>query len=164
VRGLGSVLQELGLAETDAGREALQLFATDYHPLVLFPDVQSTLRWLSQKYVLGVITNGEERLQQEKLHRLGLTPYIRNLTTSTAAGYEKPDRRIFAHALQAAGVRPWAGVFVGDRLDVDVAGAQRAGMKAIWFNHWGGQLTADSPRPDRIITRFAELPSALTRL
>ncbi len=37
-------------------------------------------------------------------------------------------------------------------------------MRAVWFNHWGGALDNDSPQPDAVIQRFAELPEALERL
>ena len=164
VRGLRQVLQELDLSETVAGREALRLFAIDYRPLVLLADVLPTLRRLSRHYRLGVITNGDEQVQRETLHHLGLAPYIHGLTTSGAVAYEKPDRRIFVHALAEMGAERGEAAFVGDRLDIDIGGAQAAGIRAIWFNHWGGRLTPDSPQPDAVINHFAELSSALSRL
>ncbi len=83
---------------------------------------------------------------------------------SAGAGYEKPDPRIFQHALSLAEVEPAEAVFVGDRLDVDVGGAKAAGMRAIWFNHWGGKLDGASPGPDAVIERFVELPGVLNAL
>jgi putative hydrolase of the HAD superfamily len=86
-----------------------------------------------------------------------LEPYIDPLVVSGDIGHQKPDPRIFQHALGLVGVAPHEAVFVGDRLDVDVAGAKAAGMRAIWFNHWGGELPAHGPTPDDIIHQFDEL-------
>jgi len=89
---------------------------------------------------------------------------FRYLIVSASAGYEKPDVRIFQDALSLAGVEPAEAVFVGDRLDVDIAGAKTAGMRAVWFNHWGGSLDGASPGPDAVIESFSELPGVLKAL
>jgi putative hydrolase of the HAD superfamily len=83
---------------------------------------------------------------------------------SNAVGYSKPDPRIFEHACTLACVKPAEAVFVGDRLDVDIAGAKAAGMRAVWFNHWGGSLDGATPGPDAVIERFGKLPGILAPL
>src|SRR2546425_9360420 len=153
VRGLRAVLDELGIAETPAGLRAMQLwsFVGCEELLHAFEGVGDTAAQLSQRYPLGVVTNwNSEAEQRNKLRHLGLEPYIRHLVVSGAVGFEKPDRRIFDLALFRAGVEASEAVYVGDRLDVDVGGAQGAGMRAVWFNHWGGRLDGSSIRPDAI--------------
>jgi len=59
VRGVAAILDELELAETPTGREALRMYVGYHKPLRLFPDVEETLRELSDKYLLGVISNAE---------------------------------------------------------------------------------------------------------
>ena len=127
-----------------------------------FEGVLETVAQLSSKYQIGVITNwNDEGEQWNKLRHLGLETYVQHVVVSGSVGYEKPDRRIFQHALTLTGVDAREAIFVGDRLDVDVAGAQAAGMKAVWFNHWGGAVDGSAIMPDVIITRFGELPAAI---
>jgi FMN phosphatase YigB (HAD superfamily) len=70
-------------------------------------------------------------------------------------GAGRPDPRIFAEALRAAGARPADAVMVGDNVAKDVEGALAAGLDAVWINR------AARPRPDgfggREIPMLAEL-------
>jgi FMN hydrolase / 5-amino-6-(5-phospho-D-ribitylamino)uracil phosphatase len=163
--GVRGVITELGLLEAAAGIEALEAVRNYYEPLCLFDGVRETLAELEKSYELGVITNWEsEDEQRRKVEHLGLDARFPYFIVSASAGFEKPDPRIFAHACSLAGVEPRDAVFVGDRLEVDVAGAKAAGMRALWFNHWGGSLDGALPAPDAVIERFAELPRVLARL
>jgi HAD superfamily hydrolase (TIGR01549 family) len=157
VRGLGRVLHDLGLEHTPEAAEVLRIFDGHHDPIQRFPTVKETVVRLHERYVLGVISNAEGWCQRRKLAHLGLEPYVACLVVSGDVGCEKPDPRIFRRALELIGVAPDEAVFVGDRLDVDVAGAKAAGMRAIWFNHWGGTLPEHGPPPDSIIRQFGEL-------
>jgi putative hydrolase of the HAD superfamily len=157
--GVRGVLEELGLLDKEAGIAALESVRHYYEPICLFDGIEETLEKLARVYQLGVITNWDsEDEQRRKLRHLGLDSSFRHCVVSASAGYEKPDPRIFEHALSLAEVEPTDAVFVGDRLDVDVGGAKAAGMQAVWFNHWGGHLDGALPAPDAVIERFAELP------
>ena len=161
--GVRGVLAELGLLDKETGAAALESVRDFYEPLCLFDGVAEVLEELSGVYALGVITNWDsENEQRRKVEHLGLHSIFRHFIVSASAGYEKPDPRIFQHALSLAEVvQPSEAVFVGDRLDVDVAGAKAAGMRAVWFNHWGGSLDGASARPDAVIERFIDLPGVL---
>jgi FMN phosphatase YigB (HAD superfamily) len=50
---------------------------------------------------------------------------------SGVLGIEKPDPRIFQAALQALRVAPEEALYVGDLYEVDVLGAQSAGIEAV---------------------------------
>jgi putative hydrolase of the HAD superfamily len=163
VRGLHAVLAELGLLDTPQGMEALSRFATSFEPLCLFPGVAETLAGLGRLYALGIISNSGT-FQHAKLVHLGLDQHFRHVIVSSEVGWEKPDPRIFQHALCEAGAAPEEAVFVGDRLDVDIAGAQAAGLRAVWFNHWGGVSAEHNPQPDATIERFELLPAVIAGL
>jgi putative hydrolase of the HAD superfamily len=160
-RGILPLLEELGLAQTAAGTDALRIFLTHFGPIRLFPDVEQTLIQLGKKYALGVISNAQEWYQRAKLVHLGLEPRIRYFVVSDSVGYEKPDPRIFRHALALAGVQPDEAVFVGDRLDIDVAGAKAVSMRAVWLNRSGDAIPDGVPRPDWVVRHFHELPVVL---
>jgi putative hydrolase of the HAD superfamily len=51
---------------------------------------------------------------------------------SDAEGINKPDAEIFHRALQRLATDACRAVFVGDHPEVDVNGARRAGLQAVW--------------------------------
>ena len=128
------------------------------------PGAEEALRAISQVYRLGVITNGLEYRQRAKFESLPIHELFDVFLTSEAAGVEKPSSEIFLLALGRAGVLPSEAAFVGDRLDVDVLGAQQAGMTAIWVDHQGRVPSGSGPEPDATFTDFGELPSILLQL
>jgi putative hydrolase of the HAD superfamily len=93
----------------------------------------STLEALRARgFVLGVVTNGREKLQQPKIDALGIRPLLSALVVSEAAGFEKPDARIFERCLDELGPVSSAW-FVGDHPRNDILGAEAAGLPAIWL-------------------------------
>jgi putative hydrolase of the HAD superfamily len=100
---------------------------------VLFPDALRTLETLRASGLkLALITNGSMRMQSRKLECLALSAIFDAVLISDAEGVSKPDPRIFHLAVERLGVRPDRALFVGDNLEVDVAGARAAGLHAIW--------------------------------
>ena len=165
-RGVSLLLQELGLEDCDAGREArgLWFFEGCSELLTLWPGETELLRRLSRDYVFGVITNGPDSIQRAKFGYLGVEDCFRVFVSSERAGVYKPDPAIFRLALEEAGVQAHEAIFVGDLLSVDVAGAKAAGLRSVWLNHEGAALRPDDPQPDAVISRFEGLPSALEKL
>jgi len=93
-------------------------------------DTLAELRASGRK--LALVTNGPVAWQSRKLHTLGLGHYFDEVLISEAEGIAKPDSRIFARAVERLGVAPADAMFVGDHPDIDVAGAQDAGLVAVW--------------------------------
>ena len=83
---------------------------------------------------IAIVTNNLLQEQQDKLAHCGLAPLVDVLIASEDVGVSKPDPRIFRIALDRAGVEPSEAVMVGDAWENDVAGARRAGIRAVWFN------------------------------
>jgi HAD superfamily hydrolase (TIGR01549 family) len=80
---------------------------------------------------VAVLSNSEGRLA-ELLAEIGLADAFAAVIDSGRVGIEKPDRRIFDHALEVLGAsRP--GIHIGDSWPADIAGALGAGWRAIWF-------------------------------
>ena len=79
----------------------------------------------------------------------------------------KPDRAFFEQALHSIGVAADEAVMVGDDIENDVGGAQRAGMRGILV--CTGKHSADSPllegvQPDAILPSIVDLPEWLGAL
>ena len=87
---------------------------------------------------VGIITNGVEAIQNQRIAKSGLRDAISFVATSEASGYAKPDVRFFEYAAQMA--RPFVkeeAIIIGDRLDADILGANRYGIESCWFNPEG---------------------------
>jgi HAD superfamily hydrolase (TIGR01549 family) len=107
------------------------------------PEMVALARELGERGVsVAVLSNSEGRLR-ELLEEIGIVDAFDAVIDSGRVGIEKPDRRIFDHALEMLGAtRP--GVHIGDSWPADVVGALGAGWRAIWFGH---RATAvDDPR------------------
>jgi len=112
----------------------------------LYPEALETLRGIRERgYRTGLISNWDERLP-ELISGLGLMDHLDPVVVSCVAGFEKPDPRIFRHALSRAGVDAGRALMVGDDEEADIAGARAVGMHAIRIDHDGnepgdGQIT-----------------------
>jgi len=82
---------------------------------------------------LGIVTNGEVQFQAPKITRLAIGRYLSTVVISEAVQVQKPDPRIFAHALAAIGCTAGHTWFVGDHPINDVLGAAAVGLRPIWL-------------------------------
>lgn len=158
-RILCHALEQAGYPQGEArelAEQAFQVFLEARHAIQLFPEVHPTLELLANHYTLGVITNGNADVR-----RLGLADYFRFALCAEELGIGKPDPRPFCEALKRAGIAAEHAVHIGDHPSDDIGGAQRAGMRAIWFNPAGEPWQQDGTRPDAVIGNLAELPMLL---
>jgi HAD superfamily hydrolase (TIGR01549 family) len=122
------------------------------------PGCRPVLRELRERYRLGVVTNGIDRVQRARLRASGLEPFFETVVTSQSCGFAKPDPRILHTALDAMQVAPRHAVYVGDDAATDGAAAARAGVGFVWMDRGrpvGGR------RPRRRVTSLAELAALL---
>lgn len=118
----------------------------------VYPEVPGVLAALARRGVrLGVVSNWDHRLPG-LLADLGIASFFGTLTYSGKVGVEKPDRRIFRHALAELGADPAAALHVGDGRLEDVEGAVAAGMRALHLtrNTGGGDLRDLADLPDLV--------------
>jgi len=125
--------------------------------LVLYDDVLPTLTELKDKgLTLGLISNIDRDITP-LMDELGLSALLQVVVTSQDAGVTKPHPEIFREASRRAGVKADEAVFVGDQYQIDVVGAEQAGMKGILLDRGGyfAEVIA-SPRI-RSLTEIADL-------
>jgi putative hydrolase of the HAD superfamily len=115
--------------------------------LVLFDDVAPALSDLkSRGLTLGLISNVEKDMTAT-LNELGLPSWLDIVVTSQDSGFNKPQPEIFQEALRQARVQPSEALYVGDQYQVDVIGANRAGMKGVLLDRGGYyEEITDCPR------------------
>lgn len=110
-------------------------------------------------YQLGIVSNTvmPGAAIDDYLEREGLLSYFPVRVYSSEVGYMKPNRRIFQLALDRLDIAPENTFFVGDRLDNDVRGASRLGMKTILIRHRPGKRRG-WVRPDYVVHSLPEIP------
>lgn len=79
---------------------------------------------------VGVVSNSEGRLQSV-FERVGLLPCFEVVVDSHLEGVAKPDPRIFEIALARIGIRASRAIYAGDLPEIDLVGAEAAGMHAV---------------------------------
>lgn len=95
--------------------------------------VVETLTTLREEGIrLGIITNGVERVQNAAIDAIGVRAFMEVILISETEGVRKPDSAIFRRATERLGLRPEQCWFVGDHPEVDVEGAEHAGLKGVW--------------------------------
>jgi FMN phosphatase YigB (HAD superfamily) len=165
----GFCYARLGLDPATVPRE-LTVRLIDLHAGALagvaepLPGRHDLLEWLTGRYRLGLVSNFD---YSPTVHRILEAGAIRDrfdvLVVSDAVGWRKPSPRIFQAAFEGLGVGAAECLFVGDRPDIDVAGAKGVGMDAAWLNPEGLALPDGLPGPDFTLGCLADVRRALER-
>jgi putative hydrolase of the HAD superfamily len=143
--------REAGYAETMA-REAFEVFYRARNEVSLYDDVLPALERLAGRFRLFAVSNGNADLAA-----IGIAPYFERSLAAREAGMLKPDPRIFAMLLDAAGLAPAAALHVGDDPEADVEGARRAGVRPVWLNRDGARWPAALDAPEHVVGSLEEL-------
>lgn len=112
---------------------------------------------------LGLVSNTfwSPAMHDADLARFGLLEHLPVRVYSCVAGYVKPDARVYRQALDRLDVAPAEAVFVGDKLDVDVAGPQKLGMRAVLVVSPFRAESDPEIQPDARVETIDELPAVL---
>lgn len=161
------LFRRLGLEATRLAEEALPALLDTHmrelsRAVVVPPHHRRLLRGLRGHVRLGVVSNFDYTpTALGVLEREGLAEMMAAIVVSADVGWRKPKPLIFEVALERLRIAPGQALFVGDRVDIDVAGAQQVGMRAVWVNREGAPLPEGGPAPDHEIRDLAELPGVL---
>jgi HAD superfamily hydrolase (TIGR01509 family) len=108
---------------------------------MVMPGVPEALKRLNKMGLQLVVVSNADGTVDALFHEIGLRHLFDHVIDSGVVGFEKPDPRIFRHALSKSGAKPETTLHVGDVYDVDVAGAWSAGLHALLldpFDDWKG--------------------------
>jgi len=115
-------------------------------------------------YRVAMIANAHSTDARNIIKATGLQDYFDAVIISEEVGIEKPCQRIFELALAKLSTRAENAVMVGNRIDTDIVGANRMGMKSVWFR-WNDRhsdaIHSGEEEPDFIIHSLSELPGLL---
>lgn len=150
-------LEQLNVRDPGLAQELYELYMDRRYELIEpYPDALETLRLLSARYKIGLVSNGNTYPE-----RCGLGGYFDFTVFSDEVGARKPARKIFEVAAARGGCDLSHIVHVGDQLQTDVAGAKGVGAKAIWLNREGVPVSGGVV-PDVEIRSLSELVPMLT--
>jgi REG-2-like HAD superfamily hydrolase len=149
------LLEEVGSdADAEDVRRRIARHYTDPACFVVHADAPPALEELASRGArLAVVSNWSERLP-ELLDGLGLSRFFEVVVASAAFGRSKPDPAIFHEALRRLGARPAAAWHIGDQLVADVAGARRAGLRALLLDR-GSPAQEGAPHVIRSLEEVA---------
>lgn len=108
---------------------------------------------MAKRYKLVIVSNTVSSKApdiERVLEKLGLASYISHIVTSQDIGIEKPAPGIFEEAFRTSGLRADEVVMIGDRVDTDILGANRSGIRSIllrWRDRHPMQLKTDEHKP-----------------
>jgi putative hydrolase of the HAD superfamily len=127
----------LGLSSTELAGISAEVFSrfADPKTFALFPGTIELLDALRTRgIVIGIISNWSQRLPGI-LEGIGVLARVDFVLASAIERVEKPDPEIFRRACARSGVQPGDALHAGDHPEKDVAGALRAGLRAVLVEH-----------------------------
>ena len=148
-----------GARAEKAAQQAFDVFFVGRNDVVFFDNARSVLAELSASYSLFALTNGNANID-----RVGIGEFFTGAVSSADVGASKPDLLMFTTVLELAGVSADQAVHIGDHLSDDILGANRAGMRSIWFNHNGEFSNNGESQPTDEVNELSQLPSAIAAL
>lgn len=141
--------------------QAMAVFSKARNEVTPFEDVLPTLERLQGRVILGSVSNGVADLDA-----IGIAHFFQASVAAHRVGCAKPDAAIFHAACEALGVAPQEALYVGDDPLLDVEGAQKAGLRAVWINRAELEPVRTLPehvRPDATFGNLYELDRWLAR-
>jgi len=135
--------------------------AVSRYRLQLYNGVKETIGQLRLKYHLAIISDGQSAYAVPELNAVGLFGSFDPVIISGDFGFRKPDPRLFENALSIMKMMPSEVLFVCNDIYRDVHGAQRLGIKTVFFRSNQGQQEKKDVDPDYIIYNFPELLTAV---
>ncbi|TNF60594.1 MAG: HAD family hydrolase [Burkholderiales bacterium] len=142
--------------DTALAGPAFEVFFAERQRVDLFEDALPALAWLSARFPVVALSNGNADLQ-----RVGIAGHFRAAVSAREFGVGKPDPRIFHAAAEAAGVAASAVLHIGDDPHLDAMAALGAGMQAAWVNREARDWPHERQRPHVTLATLDALQEVL---
>ncbi|MGN7982531.1 HAD family hydrolase [Burkholderia sp. 22313] len=159
---IGSIRLALERANEDVTltERAYDVFYAARNQVEFFEDALPALAWLSARFPLIAVTNGNADLRLT-----GGGEFFRATLSARAFGFAKPEPEIFHAAAATLGVRAAELLHVGDDFHLDIVGALNAGLQAAWVVRREGSETGHAahrtPSPHLTVRDLSMLCRAL---
>jgi putative hydrolase of the HAD superfamily len=176
---VAGALQALGYAVDPVDTRVEHAVDAYFQPFVqscqLIPGTYDMLARLAGRYRLGLVSNFTHPPAVEQiLARVGLERFFDEIIISGRLGVRKPHPAIFSELSRLLVLVAEEIVFVGDELQSDIIGAQKAGMRTVWMTYrqrlerpsplgqfLGMAEAAEGIRPDHVVADWSEFLAIL---
>jgi HAD superfamily hydrolase (TIGR01509 family) len=138
---LRSQLPAVAALPADALTEAM-LDSIRFSP---YPDAAPALAVVRSLGLRAAVVSNWDYSLGGVIDELGLGGLLDTVVTSAQVGAAKPDPAIFEAALQEVRCPAESALFVGDSPETDIAGARRAGIRAILVERGASSAAAAGP-------------------
>ena len=122
---------------------AFEVFYAARNQVECYPDAIDALARIAARVPVAALSNGNADLQ-----RIGLMQHFAFSLGSREHGAAKPEASIFHAACTRLQVQPEYVLHVGDHIEMDVRGAQQAGLRGCWINRESTQWPYPEQLPD----------------
>ena len=95
-------------------------------------ELVDTLKYLSTKYELYVLTNWFTAPQAKRLENVGILKYFKKVVGADMVS-PKPAIEAFSYIIKDTNLKDC--MMIGDNIDIDIKGALNAGIKTILYDH-----------------------------
>jgi len=140
------------------------LYIYRYHcpDIKLSKEAIEILKFLRNKGIkTGIITDGIAAVQKNKVKSLGLNELMDLIVYTDLLGTHcwKPSQIPFQVALNILHVLPKNAVYIGDNPQKDFEGANKAGIRTIWYNPCSleHEFEQDVEKPSEIIENWEQV-------
>lgn len=96
-----------------------------------------------RKLKILILTNEVVEIQLKKINKLGVIKYIDYFVASENAGIDKPNKKIFLHALQKIKRKPNEVLMIGDNEKDDIEGAKKVKINTVLLSQKNQKTKAD---------------------
>jgi FMN phosphatase YigB (HAD superfamily) len=173
IPNMGEVMRQI-LVDLSVSTEQVDMEAVLTHynwgvfpGVVPFDDTHKVLKWLRQEqYKIGLVTNSifPMWMRDVELEAYNIIDYLDARITSGDIGYLKPHPEIYERILEMLDVKAAEAVFVGDRPQNDIAGANEVGLISVLISPPHLERELDGVVPDHTITSLSQLLPILEEL
>jgi putative hydrolase of the HAD superfamily len=162
------LLEKVHLKE-DIG-ELIDIYREHTPTISLHEDAKRILPELSQKYKLGLITDGYKKTQAKKISALGIAKHFDVITLTDTYGRTnwKPSDKPFSVTLTKLVVKPAESIYVGDDPTKDFLGAKKLGVHTVRIRRGSGEYdhlnVDDQHEADSTISSLVMLEEIIDRI
>jgi putative hydrolase of the HAD superfamily len=153
-------MKKLGLS-TDRSEEIGKAYMQNYRKYWTWVDgAKEALEQVSDRFPVGIVTNGFLETQQKKIEVMELDQYTDNFIITEEIGVMKPHPRVFDVATERSGSERSQILYVGDSYSSDIIGGREAGWHTAWFTAFMNRIE-DGQTADFMFDRFPMLTDYL---
>lgn len=134
------------------------------YPPVLIDGVRETVRLLSSRYRIGLISDvgySPGRILRRVLSDAGILEAFDSLVFSDEAGKSKPHPEVFERTRLALGAKPGEIVHIGDLEHTDIIGGKNAGYVTVRFTGATPMAEGEETQADIVTDDFREVPGLI---